>query len=158
MSSKTILTLTEVERELNELKSKRGRKSKTTLERIEYLQNVAKGLTQPKKEIKLSSSMRISLYNSRQSKGGELKQTDLPATKWEEVMIRESKLPEEKKPLLRRVLYALYLIEAKENATKEKIFKVAKAVEVLEEKGDLNPDFGLRLRLTLRDYWKRAEK
>ena len=33
--SKTILTLTEVERELNELQSKRGRKSKETLERID---------------------------------------------------------------------------------------------------------------------------
>ena len=47
--SKQILTLTEVERELNELLSKRGRKSKETLERIEYLKGIAKGLTQPKK-------------------------------------------------------------------------------------------------------------
>lgn len=156
--SKIYLNLDEIEKELKELKSKRGRRSKAILERIEYLQGIAQGLTQPKKEIKLSSTMKVSLYNSRQNKDGELKKTTLPVTKWEEVMIRDSRLPEGDKPLLRRVLYALFLIESKNYYSKEKIFRVAKGVKELEEGGKLHPDFGLRLRLTLRDYWKRAEK
>ena len=150
--SKTILTLTDVERELNELKSKRGRKSKETLERIEYLKGIAQGLIQPKKEIKLSSSMMIKLVNSNPNKiTNEWGFTSLTAIKWREIIIRESNInTNEKLFLLDKILLAINIIQCKE-FTKEQIVKVAKALEEL--KPNIAIDFYKRIRRTLKTYW-----
>lgn len=150
--SKQILTLTEVERELNELLSKRGRKSKETLERIEYLKGIAKGLTQPKKEIKLSSTMMIKLVNSNPNKiSNEWGFTSLSSLKWREIIIRESNInTNEKLLLLDKILLALNIIQTKE-FTKEQIVKIAQALEEL--KSNISMDFYKRIRRTLKSYW-----
>lgn len=150
--SKQILTLTEVERELNELLSKRGRKSKETLERIEYLKGIAQGLTQPKKEIKLSSTMMIKLVNSNPNKiSNEWGFTSLSSLKWREIIIRESNInTNEKLLLLDKILLALNIIQTKE-FTKEQIVKIAQALEEL--KSNISMDFYKRIRRTLKSYW-----
>lgn len=150
--SKTILTLAEVEKELQELKNKKGRKSKATLERIEYLKGIAQGLIQPKKEIKLSSSMMIKLVNSNPNKiSNEWGFTSLSSLKWREIIIRESNInTNEKLLLLDKILLAINIIQTKE-FTKEQIIKVAKALEEL--KPNIAIDFYKRIRRTLKSYW-----
>ena len=150
--SKQILTLTEVERELNELLSKRGRKSKETLERIEYLKGIAKGLKKQKKEIKLSSTMMIKLINSNPNKiSNEWGFTSLSSLKWREIIIRESNInTNEKLLLLDKILLALNIIQTKE-FTKEQIVKIAQALEEL--KSNISMDFYKRIRRTLKSYW-----
>lgn len=140
--SKVFLSLKEVEEKLS---NKRGRKSKTTQEILEKLKEIEE----------LNMDIKLSIYNSRKNKSGELKQTTFSIGKWEEVMLKYSHITKEENIiLLRQMLYACALIE-KKGGDKEKILKTVKVLESLGEGGELHPDFIIRLKMTLRDHWRR---